>query len=489
MKYPLQLLFLTCFLIVGACGLLHHEIWLDEAHAFVLSRDCHSLSDLFHNSTYEGHPLLWNVLLFYPLQLWPKIATMQAIHLFIALLNAAFILNFAPFKSYQKVLLCFSYFLCYEYLVISRDYGLSLFFLMWGLKLFTAPHKNYTWLFICLAALANTHLFSLIISIVLVFLIFLDKQERSAVFAQSKYRVSLLFFVLAALFALYQLKVPSNHFAFSYDTTSYLSLKRMAKAFVICWKGLFHFPDVLTYNNWNSNFLVNHSKSLATIASFGAWLVPYLVLKGDKFAVRLFYFSALIIAASIYLSPIMVSVRHCGFLFMLLVAGYWVKCSNSHPEQKGGGASLVFTLLLVPSVLAAGVMYSEDYHYSFSSGKNVAAYLTKYLEQEKIPLLAQNTSIPVYSAYTGNTAISINSFEAESFCHWQDDPLIIKRSDFLPRVRLYMHKNHLTSVVLLCQDVIPIRFDEGPVSTSLLMDFNTAIVKPECYKVYRIDLN
>src|ERR1700744_6141503 len=52
------------YFLITAAGLHFHELFLDEAHHFVVSRDSRSLGELYDNLRYDGHPRLWHALLF-----------------------------------------------------------------------------------------------------------------------------------------------------------------------------------------------------------------------------------------------------------------------------------------------------------------------------------------------------------------------------------------------------------------------------------------
>lgn len=51
------------FLII--LGVYHHEMWRDELHLWNILSYSGSLTALVHNAAYEGHPLLWHLIL------WP----------------------------------------------------------------------------------------------------------------------------------------------------------------------------------------------------------------------------------------------------------------------------------------------------------------------------------------------------------------------------------------------------------------------------------
>ena len=58
-----NLLILT-FVLLILLGVFHHELWRDETQSWLIARDSTSLLDLFRNTHYEGHPLLWHYCLY-----------------------------------------------------------------------------------------------------------------------------------------------------------------------------------------------------------------------------------------------------------------------------------------------------------------------------------------------------------------------------------------------------------------------------------------
>ena len=72
------------YFAVSLVGILHHELWLDESHHWLLARDSTSLSNLINNTRFEGHPVLWNVLLFGITRLTYDLFWMQLLHILIA---------------------------------------------------------------------------------------------------------------------------------------------------------------------------------------------------------------------------------------------------------------------------------------------------------------------------------------------------------------------------------------------------------------------
>src|SRR6266567_5945905 len=72
--------FLALFAVLLAAVTCKHEIYLDEAQAWLIARDSRSLVDLFHQLHYESHPAFWYLLLYIPAHLSAQIVWMQCIN-------------------------------------------------------------------------------------------------------------------------------------------------------------------------------------------------------------------------------------------------------------------------------------------------------------------------------------------------------------------------------------------------------------------------
>lgn len=125
----LALVVLVIYALFLAFLLLRHEPWRDELQAWLIARDSHNLRELWENTRYEGHPLLWHFLLFLAARIWPHPASFQVLHFLVALTVAALLLFRAPFPFGLRLGLIFSYFFLFEYGAISRNYALTALFI------------------------------------------------------------------------------------------------------------------------------------------------------------------------------------------------------------------------------------------------------------------------------------------------------------------------------------------------------------------------
>jgi hypothetical protein len=133
-----------------------HEAWKDETQAWRLAVDSHGLRQLARNARYEGHPLLFHLIvqgLGHLSHSWWALATL---HTIIASLAAWIVLRYAPFTRLQKVLLVFGYWMAYEYAVVVRPYGLGMMLAFAACVAWSARPRRIGWAAFFLVLLANT---------------------------------------------------------------------------------------------------------------------------------------------------------------------------------------------------------------------------------------------------------------------------------------------------------------------------------------------
>jgi len=170
------------FILAAAWVVFHHELWRDEMQAWMIVRSSPHITDLYHNTRYEGHPLLWYVILWLLNQVTSLPESMQWVHLGIAGLIAFTWLKHAPFSRLQRALFLFGYFPLYEYTAICRDYSGGILFLILAVILFRKKENLVgSALLLFIAMQANMYALVLAISVsagMLFFICFNKKEKR-----------------------------------------------------------------------------------------------------------------------------------------------------------------------------------------------------------------------------------------------------------------------------------------------------------------------
>ncbi len=159
-----DLLWTTPFLVLYWVQLAHHQLWRDELNAFGIAASAGTFRHLIFLVHYEGHPWLWYALLW----LVGK-ATLQPVGM--KLLQAAIgtaiylLIGLAsPFSRLEKLALFLCYFVCFEYTVPSRMYGLMLLFALLYVRRRALKPAAAGGNAVLLGVLANTDMTGLVLS-------------------------------------------------------------------------------------------------------------------------------------------------------------------------------------------------------------------------------------------------------------------------------------------------------------------------------------
>ena len=119
---------LECIALVFYCVghmlmFLVHEPWFDEALAWLIARDSSIYEILFVTPYYEGHPSLWHLILVPFAKLGaPYELSLSIVSLLFSGLAMGLFIYKAPFKRIIRITIPFTYYLFYQYGVISRPY-------------------------------------------------------------------------------------------------------------------------------------------------------------------------------------------------------------------------------------------------------------------------------------------------------------------------------------------------------------------------------
>lgn len=421
------------YLLGSLALLLHHEIWKDEAHHWLLARDSSSLTDLIHNGRYEGHPLLWNIVLYYITRFTQDPLFMQLAHWTIAAMSMWLLIFKSKLPVWLRYMLPFTYLFFYEYQAISRNYALCILFLFIICDLLSRENIRYTRLALFLFLLANTHLFGLVIASGVCLVVLYNHFDRS------RYRFNLrpimVFCIICLIgFALsvYQIIPPSDHFlTANHNDAGLFSATRINKLLSIFFRGVFHVPNILESSVWNSNLLFFYIPDvLKAILSMVVWLLPLLLFRQQKKLLFLFFFSGLSISFFAYISPLLLAVRHSGFLFILLVCALWLNHSKVFTTA---GISpikrypkIIFSILVL-GIISSGLMSYTALSRPFSQSKKVKEYIVKNQLESLTVASTQNTG-PSLSAYLQQPLYYSDKRGMGSYAIWNTGSFVMDRS-------------------------------------------------------------
>lgn len=488
----------------GMLGILHHEMWLDETHHWLLARDSSSFSAMIFNARYEGHPFLWNALLFILAQCSSDPFIMQVFNLLVSAAGVFLLCRYSPFSLVNKILIVCSYFIFYEYTVIARNYALVFLLLVIVCILFRKKQDRFLLFSFALALLAQAHLFAAVIAVAVFLLACFEfyKNTNEKKFPRFFIPGAMLFF-LSLVLVVFEVMPPADHFLYVYDTDPLLSFKRIGKGFSVLWKGLFPVPAIGSGHPWNSNFAVAFSKQLALVPAVLAWFIPAILLIRKRQVMIFFYVAAFSISLFIYFSPIIVAVRHCGILFLLLLAALWIAEYSAQQEElknklslrfrrfSGRVAKPLFMVILTAQVIAGIYMYIIDWNRPFSNGKAVAEWLVTNKREKEFIIINDHSTGPPVCAYLGRAVYYAENNSEGSFCKWNTNPYFISQDTLFVKISKLLDSIPSRSMLLVSSNEIrPFFFSQypgiKPFSIKPLQHFSGALVRSENYTIYEI---
>ena len=141
-----------------------HEFWRDEVRALTLARTATSPFDLYELIRYDGHPVLWYLLLFLGTSIVDTPLVLPITSVLIAFAAVALFMWFAPFPWWFRCVFIFSALPAFEYSVMARNYGISMLLFFLAALLYRTRTTHPFRLAFILALLANTNVHSAILT-------------------------------------------------------------------------------------------------------------------------------------------------------------------------------------------------------------------------------------------------------------------------------------------------------------------------------------
>lgn len=119
----------AAFLVATLCGLgalaIHHELWRDEAHAWLLVAEYPPLPRGFIYPG-EGHPPGWHALLYVGWLVWPHVITLRIIQFALMAVTVGSVSFWGMLSWPQRYCVACGYFFLWQYGTLARCYSLTL---------------------------------------------------------------------------------------------------------------------------------------------------------------------------------------------------------------------------------------------------------------------------------------------------------------------------------------------------------------------------
>ncbi len=375
------------FILLFLVQLAHHALWRDELNAWGIAAASHSLRQLFYYVHYEGHPSLWYVLLWVVSRATDNPAAMKLLEACIGIAIYLLLALRSPFSRVEKALLYCSYFISFEYTVLSRMYGICLLLVLLYAAQRAAHPARVLLNALLLGLIANTDTLGILFScaLALEYALFIAAQQRRGLKLASRRRLVegvLLFLGLLAASVLSLL--PSKHI--SWRTTGHMftfarSFGHLAQTcvdyVVLPWFPIAtHFPHAF----WNPS-PVSHWKFFYA-AMFPVVIAAYYALfRRERNLLALLLATA---CAGIAFGHLIYqgSMRQFGVMFMAFLVALWI--------QRGRIARVPTLVYVFLGLSALGGLQAAVAQWArpFSNAGNAARWIRDH-GKENEPLIGQ----------------------------------------------------------------------------------------------------
>ncbi|RYG77033.1 hypothetical protein EON77_10295, partial [bacterium] len=311
------------FFIVLLPRVLTHDMWRDEWHTWLLSRDCPDLATLFARIRYDGHPVTWYVICWLGSRVSDDPIAMKLAHAAIATTVAGVVGVAAPFARWQRVLLVCGYFFAFEYAVISRNYALGALGLLLAAALHTRSPTRPVATCVALALAVHSNAFAglaaCLFTAYLALVWFFDRRvSRVALFA------GLTIVGISALLSVVENRPPAdmNNTPWRFD----VDVDRVGRLAAALWRCFVPLPlPVRPW--WGTNvldFTLRYPVLRATPAVLGLVVLTLSTLAvSSNNRLRALWLAVVFVSFAFAYLKITGSLRHHGTIFVAFVAIHW----------------------------------------------------------------------------------------------------------------------------------------------------------------------
>jgi hypothetical protein len=429
---PLRILLplLAAYLVISIVGMLRHELWLDEAQHFLIGRDSHSLTGMYYNMRYDGHPRLWNFMIYLVTHyITESYAGMQVLHLLITTSTIFVFLRYAPFSLLIKILIISGYYFLFEYNLLSRNYALGILLLFACCVLVREPRKNILWIGAILFIMCNTHLFFAFAAIG-IFLYLLPEFAREKQLFTPRWLLFSVMVMAGLICIAIQTRTPQVDNFYHVKPEEWLTSKNLSFTVYGLIRGWLPIPQFFGGHFWNTYWLQDRNIGVVVRDILFLFFVAFPGLILHK-AVRamVFYYTSVLILLAFFMVTHLAATRYFGMVYIYFLAACWMTCYDSGDvfslKQLPGPPAFrlflqsSFYLILFAQIVIGLFALEQDFTRPFSQSKNTIGYIQdQHLAGQQIAVDGYNAG-PVLSAYLGRQIYYLDIGQPGSWIYWK----------------------------------------------------------------------
>lgn len=434
-KNKVNLVVMLCYSIITFIILLFHESWRDEAQAWLIARDL-NIIDIFRQMKYEGHPVIWYLILVPFAKLGLPYVTVKIVSWLICNIAVWLILKKAPFNLILKILFIFSMPMIYLYPSISRSYCLIPLAITLVAIYFGQRHEKPIQYILSILFLANTHviMYGMVGILLLLFYIeeLIQNRKTNSKEQKKKVYISLIVIIVGLILTLIPILI-------SMTTNTDVSLTSNTSIFEDTKLKMENAYEKIMTGCFGENELILKIVAIALII-----LLCY--------EIRYHFKNALVIICTeglqflIYTYVYMGSEQRVSTLILLMMFIFWIqndkkeKTVNINKNEKElvnnqkylkrqkrkekltNVAEYILVFVLIINIANGMVAVNKEIKTTYSSSYETAEWIKNNLEDDSIFIC---TNMPLSSAiipYIGKDVFwSPQTLDYFSFTTWDED--------------------------------------------------------------------
>lgn len=318
-KLP-EIIVLFLYTVLLAFIAYFHEPWFDEAQSWLIARAASIKEMFFYIPHYEGHPPFWWLILApFAKAGFPYEITLKTINISLCSFGMGLFLFKAPFKRVIKFLVPFTYFMFYQYGIVSRCYCLSIIAFM--LAAITYQNRNIKpFAYVgSLMMLCASSAYGIVFSggLAIVWLLEMWPFPFKDILQKRQFKALALLLVWA-LFLIYIIMPHNDVHAINLPNTENTFITRfLFLIFVIPFNSLL---GIYMFQFLSETTLHLHSLIKDCLYALPFTIVLLIILKGFK---KRLLFSVPYILFALFASIVYCSSWHRGFVFLFFIFVFW----------------------------------------------------------------------------------------------------------------------------------------------------------------------
>ena len=305
-----------------------HEPWFDEAESWLIARDCSYFDLLFRQPHYEGHPALWWLILSVPAKLGlPYEFSIKSIQCSFSIFGEYLLLSKSPFPNYIKMILPFTYFLFFQYGIISRPYCIMI--LGFFLSAITWKNRNEKPFSFCgsLIILCLSSAYGIIVAGGISVAWVIEQVFNRTLFRDTKRLLSMVVLLVTAMILVFSILPYPDTYAMT------MPVPKNGNSFLVkLLLSVFCMPGEAMFTSQSTDIpLAEFHPSTFQIIDMviASCLVFLLIIRATKDRKRIMYSFFPFVFLVVFSSKVYFYIHHVGVYFLLIVFSLWISLADA----------------------------------------------------------------------------------------------------------------------------------------------------------------